>query len=98
MGERVHLAQDVFLYPRVTLYAGVTLGPRTLVHSGVVIGADGFGMAWQEGRWLKIPQVGSVRIGADVEIGANTTIDRGAIEDTVIEEGVKLDNLIQIAH
>ena len=98
VGERVHLAQDVFLYPRVTLYAGVTLGPRTLVHSGAVIGADGFGMAWQEGQWLKVPQVGSVRIGADVEIGANTTIDRGAIEDTVIEEGVKLDNLIQIAH
>jgi UDP-3-O-[3-hydroxymyristoyl] glucosamine N-acyltransferase len=68
------------------------------MHSGVVIGADGFGMAMDQGRWLKIPQIGRVIIGNDVEIGANTTIDRGAMDDTVIEEGVKLDNQIQIGH
>ena len=69
-----------------------------LLQPGVVIGADGFGFAPAEGEWLKVPQVGSVRIGNDVEIGANTTIDRGAIDDTVIEDGVKLDNQIQIGH
>ena len=69
-----------------------------IAHSGVVIGSDGFGIAMEEGRWLKIPQIGRVVIGNDVEIGANTTIDRGALDDTVIEEGVKLDNQIQIAH
>ncbi len=69
-----------------------------IVHSGAVIGADGFGLAHDEGRWLKIPQIGRVVIGDDVEIGANTTIDRGALEDTVIGEGVKLDNQIQVAH
>jgi len=68
------------------------------VHAGVVIGADGFGFAQHEGRWEKIEQLGAVRIGDDVEIGANTCIDRGALEDTVIEDGVKLDNLIQIGH
>ena len=74
------------------------VGDRVVVHSGVVIGADGFGIAMDAGRWIKIPQIGRVVIGNDVEIGANTTIDRGAIDDTVIEEGVKLDNQIQIAH
>ena len=69
-----------------------------MLHSGAVIGADGFGMARAEGRWIKIPQVGAVRIGDDVEIGANTTIDRGALDDTIIEEGVKVDNQVQIAH
>ncbi len=98
LGEGVQLAQDVRLYPRVTLYAGTSLGERTQVHSGAVLGADGFGMAWDRDHWIRIPQVGRVQVGADVDIGANTTIDRGAIEDTVIEEGVKLDNLIQIAH
>jgi len=86
------------LYPRVTVYRDCVIGRRAIVHSGVVIGADGFGIAMDEGRWLKVPQIGGVRIGDDVEIGANTTIDRGAIEDTVIEDGVKLDNQIQIAH
>ena len=75
------------------------LGRRVLVHPGAVIGSDGFGLALDgEGRWLKVPQLGSVVIGDDVEIGANTTIDRGALEDTVIEDGVKLDNQIQVAH
>jgi UDP-3-O-[3-hydroxymyristoyl] glucosamine N-acyltransferase len=69
-----------------------------ILHSGVVIGADGFGIAQDAGRWVKIPQIGAVRIGDDVEIGANTTVDRGAIDDTIIEEGVKLDNQIQIGH
>ena len=77
---------------------GVRIGARCIVHPGAVIGADGFGFAPDSGKWQKIPQVGSVVIGDDVEIGANTTIDRGAIEDTVIEDGVKLDNLVQIAH
>ena len=81
-----------------TLYPGVTLGRRCLIHSGTVLGADGFGMARAPEGWIKVPQVGGVRIGDDVEIGANTTVDRGAIEDTVIGNGVKLDNQIQIGH
>lgn len=96
--EGVTLAEDVHLVGRVTLCRRVEIGPRALLQPGVVIGADGFGFAPERGKWLKVPQVGTVRIGPDVEIGANTTIDRGAIEDTVIEEGVKLDNLIQIGH
>ncbi|MHB1816320.1 MAG: UDP-3-O-(3-hydroxymyristoyl)glucosamine N-acyltransferase, partial [Steroidobacteraceae bacterium] len=94
----VLIGEDVRLVGRVTLCRGVQIGARTVVQPGVVIGGDGFGFAQEQGRWLKVPQIGAVRIGADVEIGANTAIDRGAIEDTVIEEGVKLDNLIQIAH
>ena len=98
VGENVEIGDDTCLYPRVVVYAGCTLGKRVIVHSGVVIGADGFGIADDGGRWVKIPQIGGVRIGDDVEIGANTTIDRGALDDTVIEEGVKLDNQIQIGH
>ena len=94
----VLVAEDVRLVGRVTLCRGVQIGARTLVQPGAVIGGDGFGFAQEGGRWLKVPQTGSVRVGADVEIGSNTAIDRGAIEDTVIEEGVKLDNLIHIAH
>jgi UDP-3-O-[3-hydroxymyristoyl] glucosamine N-acyltransferase len=86
------------LVASVTLCHGVRLGRRVLVHPGAVIGADGFGLAREAEGWIKVPQVGGVRIGDDVEIGANTTIDRGAIEDTVIEDGVKLDNQIQVAH
>lgn len=89
---------DCRLSANVTLCHGVHVGARALIHPGVVIGADGFGLAPERGRWLKVPQVGGVRIGSDVEIGANTTIDRGAIEDTVIGDGVKLDNQIQIGH
>jgi len=80
------------------VYHGCMIGERVTLHSGVVIGADGFGIAPEEGRWIKVPQIGRVRIGNDVEIGANTTVDRGALDDTVIEEGVKLDNQIQVAH
>jgi UDP-3-O-[3-hydroxymyristoyl] glucosamine N-acyltransferase len=88
----------VVLHPNVTVYARGVVGSRTIIHAGAVIGSDGFGMAEEGGRWLKIPQVGRVVIGADCEIGANTTIDRGAIDDTVIEDDVKLDNQIQIGH
>jgi UDP-3-O-[3-hydroxymyristoyl] glucosamine N-acyltransferase len=94
----VSLAADVRLTARVTLGPGVQVGARSVLQPGAVIGADGFGFAPEKGTWLKVPQLGSVRVGADVEVGANTTIDRGAIEDTVIEDGVKLDNLIMIAH
>ena len=82
----------------MTLMFELSLGARCIVHPGVVIGADGFGFAPDDGRWEKIEQLGAVRIGDDVEIGANTCIDRGALDDTVIEDGVKLDNLIQIGH
>lgn len=95
-GARV--AEDVRLSARVTLCERVTLAARVLVQPGAVLGGDGFGFAPERGAWVKVPQLGGVQVGADVEIGANTTIDRGAIGDTVIEEGVKLDNQIQIGH
>jgi UDP-3-O-[3-hydroxymyristoyl] glucosamine N-acyltransferase len=98
IGAGVSIGINARLYPRVVVYHNCVLGNRLIAHSGVVIGSDGFGIAMDEGRWLKIPQIGRVVIGDDVEIGANTTIDRGALDDTVIEDGVKLDNLIQIAH
>ncbi|HJT97927.1 MAG TPA: UDP-3-O-(3-hydroxymyristoyl)glucosamine N-acyltransferase, partial [Rhodanobacteraceae bacterium] len=86
------------LVARVTLVTRVTLGRRVLVHPGAVIGSDGFGLAFERDHWIKVPQLGGVRIGDDCEIGANTTIDRGALEDTVLEDDVRLDNQIQIAH
>lgn len=86
------------LKSRVTVGEDCKIGARCLIHSGVVIGADGFGFAPHQGQWEKIEQLGAVRIGDDVEIGANTCIDRGALDDTVLENGVKLDNLIQIGH
>ena len=86
------------LKSRVTISEDCVVGERCLLHPGVVIGADGFGLAPHQGAWVKIEQLGAVRIGNDVEIGANTCIDRGALDDTVIEDGVKLDNLIQIGH
>ena len=98
VGDGVSIGDDSCLYPRVVIYPKCSVGKRVILHSGVVIGADGFGLAPEEGRWVKIPQIGGVRIGDDVEIGANTTIDRGALDDTVIEEGVKLDNQIQVGH
>ncbi len=98
VGSHAHVGAATRLAPRVTLGAGCRIGERGIVHSGVVIGADGFGFAPSEGRWEKIAQLGNVRIGNDVEIGANTCIDRGALDDTVIEDGVKLDNLVQIGH
>ena len=98
IGANARIGAGTRLAARVTLYAGVTIGARCLVHSGAVIGADGFGFAPADGAWEKIEQLGGVRIGDDVEIGANTCIDRGALDDTVIEDGVKLDNQIQIGH
>jgi UDP-3-O-[3-hydroxymyristoyl] glucosamine N-acyltransferase len=86
------------LVANVTLCRDTRLGQRCLIHPGAVLGADGFGLANDQGRWIKVPQLGRVWVGDDVEIGANTTIDRGALEDTVLHDGVKLDNLIQIAH
>lgn len=98
VGEGVLIAEDCHLYPNVVVYAGCKIGARAIIHSGAVIGADGFGFAPFAGEWVKIPQVGAVTIGEDVEIGANTTIDRGALEDTVVGKGSKLDNLIQLGH
>ena len=98
IGSDVSLGAATRLEARVTVADGCVLGQRCLVHPGAVIGADGFGFAPHEGRWEKIEQLGIVRIGDDVEIGANTCIDRGALQDTVIEDGVKLDNLVQIGH
>ena len=96
--DDVTIGDDTRLTANVTLCKGVVIGSRCLMHPSVVIGADGFGLAPDQGEWLKVPQVGTVRIGNDVEIGASTTIDRGAIDDTVIGDGVKLDNQIQIGH
>jgi UDP-3-O-[3-hydroxymyristoyl] glucosamine N-acyltransferase len=98
VGEGATIGDDSCLYPGVVVYPGCTIGARAIVHSGAVIGADGFGIADDGARWVKIPQIGRVVIGDDVEIGANTTIDRGAIDDTVVEDGVKLDNQIQVGH
>ena len=98
IGALASVGAGTRLAARVTLGTGCRLGERGIVHSGVVIGADGFGFAPTEGRWEKIEQLGSVQIGNDVEIGANTCIDRGALDDTVIEDGVKLDNLVQVGH
>lgn len=94
----VEIGDDTSIGANVTLCRGVHVGRRVLIHPGVVVGADGFGIANDRGVWVKVPQLGSVIIADDVEIGANTTIDRGALDDTVIEEGVKLDNLIQVGH
>ena len=103
VGEHCTVGAQSRLVARVTLVTRVTLGKRVLVHPGAVIGSDGFGLAFDSsasphGRWIKLPQLGGVRIGDDCEIGANTTIDRGALDDTVLEEDVRLDNQIQIAH
>jgi UDP-3-O-[3-hydroxymyristoyl] glucosamine N-acyltransferase len=98
IGAGCWIGEHCRIHPRVTLYAGVRIGNRVEIHSGAVIGADGFGYAQGEGRYWKFPQAGIVEIADDVEIGANTTIDRGSLDDTRIAEGVKLDNLVHIAH
>lgn len=98
IGDSVVLGDDTRLHAHVAVYHGCELGRNCILSAGVVIGADGFGYAEDDGRWVKIPQVGRVLLGDAVEVGAHTTIDRGALDDTVIEEGVKLDNLIQIGH
>ncbi len=98
IGRGATIGDDCTLKANVTICHHVRIGDRALLHPGVVIGADGFGIANNGGVWVKVPQLGAVVIADDVEVGANTTIDRGALGDTVIEEGVKLDNLIQIGH
>jgi len=98
IGAGCWIGENCRIHPRVTLYAGARIGHRVEIHSGAVIGADGFGYAHGEGRYWKFPQAGIVEIGDDVEIGANTTIDRGSLDDTRIGEGVKLDNLVHIGH
>ena len=98
IGDGAAIGDDSCLYANVVLYHDCRIGARGIVHSGAVIGADGFGIAKDAGRWLKIAQIGRVIIGDDVEIGANTTIDRGTMDDTRIEDGVKLDNQVQVGH
>jgi UDP-3-O-[3-hydroxymyristoyl] glucosamine N-acyltransferase len=98
IGRGCRLGAGSRLVARVTLCAGTRLGERVLIHPGAVLGSDGFGLVNDRGVWIKVPQLGRVRVGDDVEIGANTTIDRGALDDTVIGDGVKLDNQIQIGH
>ena len=98
VGQGSSIGDDSRLHPSVVVYHDCRIGLRAIIHSGAVIGADGFGIAENAGRWIKIPQIGRVLIGDDVEIGANTTIDRGAIDDTIVEDGVKLDNQVQIGH
>lgn len=98
VGRDAKVGAGSVLSSRVTLGDGCSVGERCILHPGVVVGADGFGFAPERGHWIKIEQLGAVRIGNDVEIGANTCIDRGALDDTVIEDGVKLDNLIQVGH
>ncbi len=98
VGAGVTLGEGCQIYPHVTLYHDISLGTRCIVHAGAVIGSDGFGFVPHEGRYYKFPQVGTVIIGDDVEIGANTTIDRGSLGSTRIGRGTKIDNLVQIAH
>ena len=98
VGDDCTVGEDCELVARVCLVKRVRLGARVRIHPGAVLGADGFGLAMHEGRWIKVPQLGGVVVGEDCEIGANTTIDRGALEDTVLEEDVRLDNQIQIGH
>lgn len=98
IGEQAQLGANCKVWPNVTIYHRVQLGADCIVHSGAVLGADGFGFANQRGQWLKIPQVGTVIIGANTEIGASTTIDRGALEDTIIGKNCIIDNQVQIAH
>jgi UDP-3-O-[3-hydroxymyristoyl] glucosamine N-acyltransferase len=98
VGAGSTIGADSLMHPRVTIAAGCSIGERCVFQSGAVIGADGFGIAPTQGRWERIEQLGGVRIGNDVDIGANTCVDRGALDDTVLEDGVKLDNQIQIGH
>ena len=98
IGSGVTIGDDSSVKANVVIYSGSRIGQRAIIHAGAVIGSDGFGFANDDGQWRKIPQVGGVVIGDDVEIGAGTTIDRGALKDTVIDDGVKIDNQVQIGH
>ncbi|MDN4054936.1 UDP-3-O-(3-hydroxymyristoyl)glucosamine N-acyltransferase [Massilia sp. YIM B02763] len=98
IGREAVVGEDTHFFANVTFHARCIIGKRGIVHSGAVIGGDGFGFAHEDGRYVKVPQLGRVVLGDDVDIGANTTVDRGALDDTIIGDGVKLDNLIQIGH
>lgn len=98
VGPNSQIGNACIIHPRVTIGDRIKIGNRVIIHPGAVIGADGFGLAFAQDHWEKVPQLGSVRIGDDCEIGANSCIDRGALEDTVLEKDVRLDNLVQIAH
>lgn len=98
VGKNTEIQEGAHVFPNATIYEGCKVGKRVIIHSGAVIGADGFGFANEHGKWIKIPQIGAVSIGDDVEIGANAMIDRGALQDTIIGQGVKIDNAVQIAH
>jgi UDP-3-O-[3-hydroxymyristoyl] glucosamine N-acyltransferase len=98
LGDGVQVGAHCVLYPRVTIYPGVTIGDRVILHAGVVVGSDGFGYVFTDGHYQKFPQLGQVIIENDVEIGSNTTVDRGSLGVTVIGEGTKIDNLVQVAH
>ena len=98
VGEGASIGDDSLLHPCVVVYHGCVIGRRAVIHAGAVVGSDGFGIAMHEERWIRIAQVGRVLVGDDVEIGASTTVDRGTLEDTVIEDWVKLDNQSQIGH
>lgn len=98
LGEGVRVGARCLLYPRVTVYPGAQIGDRVVLHAGVVVGSDGFGYVFAEGRHVKFPQLGKIVIEDDVEIGSNTTLDRGSLGTTVIGQGTKIDNLVQIAH
>jgi len=98
IGKGVTIGENTIIYPNATIHAGSRIGKRVIIHAGAVIGSDGFGFVWDGGRHCKIPQLGTVEIGDDVEIGANTTVDRASLGATVIGKGVKIDNLVQVAH
>ncbi len=98
LGEGAQVGAECLLYPRVTLYPGARLGNRVILHAGVVVGGDGFGYVFDEGRHVKFPQLGQVIVEDDVEIGSNSTVDRGSLGTTVVGEGTKIDNLVQVAH
>jgi len=98
LGENVQVGAQCVLYPRVTVYAGARLGDRVILHAGVTVGGDGFGYVFAEGRHQKFPQLGGVIIEDDVEIGCNSTVDRGSLGTTVVGQGTKIDNLVQVAH
>jgi UDP-3-O-[3-hydroxymyristoyl] glucosamine N-acyltransferase len=98
IGQDSRVGADCFFHANVVISHGARIGERVVLHPGVVIGSDGFGLAKEQGRWLKVPQLGGVRIGNDVEVGAGSTIDRGSLDDTLIADGVKLDNQVRVAH
>jgi UDP-3-O-[3-hydroxymyristoyl] glucosamine N-acyltransferase len=98
IGKQCHIGDHCIIYPNVVIYNNVTIGNNTIIHSGTVIGKDGFGFEKDNNIWEKVPQVGGVMIGNNVEIGSNVCIDRGGLDNTIVEDGVKIDNLVQIAH